>query len=83
MENRAQHKRPGLITVLCSFKLFPVLLDTVGLPGTMGGLAIVCFAGAAIITIFLPETRGKSLLPTAEGDQCSENGRTSSINRGK
>uniref|UniRef100_A0A182QJN1 Major facilitator superfamily (MFS) profile domain-containing protein n=1 Tax=Anopheles farauti TaxID=69004 RepID=A0A182QJN1_9DIPT len=42
-------------------KAFPILLDTVGLPGTMGGLAGVCLLGATVVIIFLPETRGKSL----------------------
>uniref|UniRef100_A0A182W7L4 Major facilitator superfamily (MFS) profile domain-containing protein n=1 Tax=Anopheles minimus TaxID=112268 RepID=A0A182W7L4_9DIPT len=60
-------------------KLFPVLLDTVGLAGTMAGLAMICFTGAIGITLFLPETRGKSLLPTSESENPSGNGTVGSV----
>uniref|UniRef100_A0A4Y0BUW0 MFS domain-containing protein n=1 Tax=Anopheles funestus TaxID=62324 RepID=A0A4Y0BUW0_ANOFN len=60
-------------------KLFPVLLDTVGLAGTMGGIAMVCFVGAIVITLFLPETRGKSLLSSTESEEPSGNGRADSV----
>lgn len=43
-------------------QLFPPLLATLGLPGTMGLLAMVCLVGAMLITGFLPETKGKPLL---------------------
>ncbi|XP_053663210.1 facilitated trehalose transporter Tret1-like [Anopheles marshallii] len=60
-------------------KLFPVLLDTVGLAGTMGGLALVCVAGAILIIMFLPETRGKSLLSSTESEEPSANGRVDGV----
>ncbi|ETN57861.1 sugar transporter [Anopheles darlingi] len=53
------------IVAVCAFallKLFPPLLATVGLPGTMSLLAMVCLVGAMLITGFLPETKGKPLL---------------------
>ncbi|XP_053673559.1 facilitated trehalose transporter Tret1-like [Anopheles nili] len=60
------------IVAFCAFvllKIFPILLDTIGLPGTMGGLAMICLIGTPVIAYFLPETQGKSLLPntTLEG----------------
>ncbi|XP_052892091.1 uncharacterized protein LOC128300161 [Anopheles moucheti] len=60
-------------------KLFPVLLDTVGLAGTMGGLALVCVVGAILIILFLPETRGKSLLSTTESEEPPGNGRVDGV----
>ncbi|XP_052864417.1 uncharacterized protein LOC128271026 [Anopheles cruzii] len=57
------------LVAFCAFavlKIFPPMLTNVGLPGTMGCLAMVCLVGAALVAGFLPETKGKALIPETE-----------------
>lgn len=41
-------------------KYFPVLIDLLGLHGTMCLFALVCLFGTFFVIVFLPETKGKS-----------------------
>uniref|UniRef100_A0AAG5DB07 Major facilitator superfamily (MFS) profile domain-containing protein n=1 Tax=Anopheles atroparvus TaxID=41427 RepID=A0AAG5DB07_ANOAO len=61
----------------CAFvllKIFPVLLDTIGLPGLMGGLATICLTGTLVVVFWLPETKGKSLVDAPETEPPTVNG---------
>uniref|UniRef100_A0A182K906 Major facilitator superfamily (MFS) profile domain-containing protein n=1 Tax=Anopheles christyi TaxID=43041 RepID=A0A182K906_9DIPT len=67
------------LSAFAVLKIFPILLDTIGLAATMGGVAVNCLVGATVVTLFLPETRGKPLLLAEEMEQNSGSGRTERV----
>uniref|UniRef100_A0A2C9H8R0 Major facilitator superfamily (MFS) profile domain-containing protein n=1 Tax=Anopheles quadriannulatus TaxID=34691 RepID=A0A2C9H8R0_ANOQN len=68
------------LSAFAVLKVFPVLLDSIGLAGTMAGVAVVCLVGATVVILFLPETHGMSLVPiAAEVEQNSERNRTEGV----
>lgn len=54
-------------------KLFPILMETIGLPAAVSFLAILCILGSIYITFVINETKGKSLDAEEQHAQQSEN----------
>lgn len=49
------------VSAFVSVKMFPIMLDTLDINGTMYIYGICCFAGAIFVLVVLKETSGKSL----------------------
>lgn len=53
----------GLLNILAFtiLKLFPILIETIGLYSVMWGCGVVCLMGVFFFIFFVPETKGKSI----------------------
>lgn len=49
------------LVMFLSLKTFPILIEIVGLDGTLSLYAIGCLIGALFVVFFMKETRGTSL----------------------